>query len=248
MLASSKVRVIDPHQHDERAALPLASGAPVVTDERKPSGDDSGEHARKSPTGGDLSADQEAGVHEAVGLFASVEALQGAIDELLSSGFDRADLSLLGSEHVLQTNLAHHLTRRELEDDPAAARGVYVSPDAIGTAEGSLISVLAYVGGIAAAGVIAIGGGPLTMIILGAGLAGGAGGIIGTGLAKLLGHRRAEDIRSHLEAGGLLLWVRTWHIDDQHRALGILSRHSGRDVHVHVFQETSRPQVRTGPS
>jgi hypothetical protein len=219
---------MDSNPDGESAALPLTPDTHVLGEDRQP--------AKGGSVG--QAAELEAGVHEAVGLFTDADALQGAIDELLSSGFDRADLSLLGSERSLETSLAHRLTRGELEDNPAVPRGVYVSPDAIGTAEGSLISVLAYVGGVVTAGVIAIGGGPLTMIILGAGVAGGAGGIVGAGLAQLLGHRRAEDIRSHLEAGGLLLWVRTRHIDDQRRAFGILTRHSGRDVHVHALAAT----------
>ena len=181
-----------------------------------------------------MSAESETrGIREAVGLFKTSDALQGAIDELLSSGFDRADISLLGSEHAIENTVGYIIKRAELEDNPVTPRGVYVSPEAVGTAEGSLISVLAYVGGVATAGVIAMAGGPLTMIVMGAGLAGGAGGLIGAGLAKLIGDRRAADIHSHLEAGGLLLWVRTWHIDDERRAVGILTKHSGRDVHVH---------------
>lgn len=180
------------------------------------------------------------GIREAVGLFATSEALQGAIDELLSSGFDRADISLLASENAVENTVGHAFKRAALEDNPATPRGVYVSPDAVGTAEGGLISVLAYVGGVATAGAIAIAGGPLTMIIVGAGLAGGAGGLIGAALAKLLGDRRATDIRSHLEAGGLLLWVRTWHEEDERRAVAILTKHSGRDVHVHSLSESAR--------
>jgi hypothetical protein len=187
-----------------------------------------------------VSADPEKReIREAVGLFEAPDALQAAIDELLSSGFDRADISLLASEQAVENKLhGHAFTRSELEDDPATPRGVYISPDAIGTAEGSLISVLAYVGGVAAAGVIAIAGAPLTMIVVGAGLAGGAGGLIGAGLAKLVGDRRAADIESHLDEGGLLLWVRTWHIDDERRAVDILARHSGRGVHVHSALES----------
>ena len=181
-----------------------------------------------------MSAESETrGIREAVGLFKTSEALQGAIDELLSSGFDRAEISLLGSEQAIEKTLGHSFKRAELEDHPATPRGVYVSPDAIGTAEGSLISLLAYTGGVATAGVIAVAGAPLTMIVLGAGLAGGAGGLIGAGLAKLVGDRRAADIDSHLQAGGLILWVRTWHLDDERHAVGILTKHSGRDVHVH---------------
>ena len=37
-------------------------------------------------------------VREAVGIFRGPDELQGAIDELLSSGFDRSELSLLASE------------------------------------------------------------------------------------------------------------------------------------------------------
>jgi len=40
-------------------------------------------------------------VREAVGVFNRSEDLQDAIDELLSSGFDRAELSLLASEHAV---------------------------------------------------------------------------------------------------------------------------------------------------
>jgi len=181
-----------------------------------------------------MSTQPEAGeIREAVGLFDSADALQGAIDELLSSGFDRADLSLLGSEEAIEKVVGHAFERAELEDNPATPRGVYVSPDAVGTAEGSLISALAYVSGVATAGMIALTGGPLSLIVIGAGIAGGAGGLLGAGLAKIVGGARAADIHSHLNAGGLLLWARTWNPDDERRAVGILARHSSRDIHVH---------------
>lgn len=173
------------------------------------------------------------GSREAVGLFADQTALQGAIDELLSSGFDRAELSLLASEHVVQDKLGYSIRRSDLEDDPDSPRSVYISPDAVGTAEGSLIGVLSYIGGVAAAGAIALAGGPLTLIVIGAGSAGLAGGLIGAELAKLLGDRQAAAIHEHVQAGGLLLWVRTWDPADERRATAIMRKHSGRDVHVH---------------
>lgn len=185
------------------------------------------------------------GIREAVGLFADQDALQGAIDELLNSGFDRAELSLLASEHVVEDKLGYAIRRSDLEDDVEAPRSVYVSPDAIGTAEGSLISTLAYIGGVAAAGAIALAGGPLTLIVIGAGSAGLAGGLIGAELAKLLGDRQAGAINEHLQRGGLLLWVRTWDAADEQRATAILRKHSGRDVHVHsAGAATSAPPRR----
>jgi hypothetical protein len=176
----------------------------------------------------------EGAVREAVGVFDTVEALQGAIDELLSSGFDRADLSLLASVHAVEEKLGGKPFREgELEDNASAPRTVYVSPDAIGTAEGGLIGGLMYLSGVAAAGVIALAGGPLSMVVVGAAVAGDAGGFVGAALAELVGHRRARYFEEQLDRGGLLLWVRTWTATQERRATEVLRRHSGTDVHVH---------------
>ena len=95
---------------------------------------------------------------------------QEAIDELLSSGFDRADLSLLAAEHAVIEKLGHQYKKvADLEDDRAVPRCCYISTESIGDAEGGLIAGLLYIGAVAAAGpVIASGGtlaagfGPLT--------------------------------------------------------------------------------------
>ncbi len=94
-------------------------------------------------------------VREAVGVFDDVETLQAAIDELESSGFDRAELSLLAGEHVVEEKLGHLYEKvSELEDDPKVPRAAYVSTETIGDAEGALIGGLMYVGATAAAGAI----------------------------------------------------------------------------------------------
>lgn len=111
--------------------------------------------------------DQEARiVREAVGVFTRSEDLQSAIDELLSSGFHRADLSLLASEHAVEGKLGHRYEKvTALADDPTIPRTVYVSPAAVGDAEGGLIGGLMYVGAVAAAGAVVASGGTLAAII-----------------------------------------------------------------------------------
>jgi outer membrane lipoprotein SlyB len=186
------------------------------------------------------------GLREAVGVFHKVEDLQAAIDELLSSGFDRAELSLLASEHAVDEKLGGVSSRNvDFEDDPSVPRGVYVSPEAIGAAEGGLVGGLAYVGSVATAGIIALAGGPLTAIILGAVVVGAAGGLLGTGLAELVGHRRAAYFQEQLDRGGLLLWVRTWDKPREKRAVEILAHHSGRDVHVHSVPDAGSSAARS---
>jgi hypothetical protein len=174
-------------------------------------------------------------VKEAVGVFKTADTLQDAIDDLMSSGFDRAELSLLAGEHTVEEKLGHKYRKvTELEDDAAVPRCCYVSTESIGDAEGGLIGGFLYVGAVAAAGAIVASGGTLAAAITGTALAGGVGTLIGSVLAKLVGDHHAHHLQEQLDHGGLLLWVRTRDAEHEKRAVDILRKHSGRDVHVHV--------------
>lgn len=177
---------------------------------------------------------------EAVGVFHDTAALQSTIDELLTSGFDRAEVSLLAGEHAVEKKLGHAYRKvAELEDDPSVPRAAYVSTEAIGDAEGGLVSGLFYVGALAATGAIVASGGTLAAAIAGAALAGGTGGLIGSVLAKLVGDHHAQHLQEQLDRGGLLLWVRTTDEEHERRAVAILSRHSAHDVHTHSLSAAS---------
>jgi hypothetical protein len=171
---------------------------------------------------------------EAVGVFEDGAALQVAIDDLLTSGFDRADLSLVAGEDAVRDKLGHLYERvNEIEDDPDAPRSVYVSTEARGDAEGGVIGGLMYVGAVAAAGAVLASGGALATAIVAAALAGGSGGMIGSSLAKLIGDHHARYLQDQLDRGGILLWVRTRDTDHESRASDILTSHSAHDVHLH---------------
>jgi hypothetical protein len=122
-----------------------------------------------------------------------------------------------------------------LADDPAVPRSAYISPEAIGDAQGGLIAALVYVGAAAAAGAMVASGGTLTAIITAVVLAGGTGGLLGSVLAKWLGDHHASYLQDQIDRGGLLLWVRTRRAADEQRAIEILKRHSGGEVHVHAL-------------
>ncbi|MEJ2121740.1 MAG: hypothetical protein P8Z76_13755 [Alphaproteobacteria bacterium] len=173
-------------------------------------------------------------VREAVAVFEDAETLQEAIDELLSSGFARADLSLLASEPTVAEKLGHKYEKTsELEDDTAVPRSAYVSTESIGDAQGGLVGGLAYIGAVAAAGAIVASGGTIASAFAAAALAGGAGGMFGTTLAKWVGDHHADALQKQIDKGGLLLWVRTWDEAQEKRARDILSSHSAHDVHIH---------------
>lgn len=178
--------------------------------------------------------DQPKALREAVGVFANENDLQAAIDELLSSGFDRAELSLLASEDAVNAKLANGCANICVaEDHPVVPRIAYVSPEAIGDAQGGIVSGLVYAGATVAAGTVLISGGAIAAALVAATLVGGAGGVVGGLLAKWLGDSHTHYLQTQIDHGGLLLWVRTKDTNAEERATDILNRHSSRDVHVH---------------
>lgn len=179
-------------------------------------------------------------VREAVGIFADESHLQAAIDDLLSHGFNQAELSLLAAEKAVEDKLGHKYKRVEtLEDNATVPTECFVSTEARGDAEGALIGGLIYVGAFAALGAVVASGGSLAAAIVGAAVAGGSGGIIGGVLASLMDERHAKHLQEQLDHGGLLLWVRTRDQDHELKAIKILKKHSGHDVHVHGLPDKS---------
>lgn len=175
-------------------------------------------------------------VREAVGVFDDAEILEAAIDELLSSGFDRSQLSLLAGEETIHDKLGHIYAKVEdVEDDPEVPRAAYVSTEARGDAEGALVGGLLYVGAVAAAGAVVATGGTLAAAIAAAAAAGGAGGAVGAALAHLIEQRHADYIGRQVDHGGLVLWARLHDEAQRKRAMAILTKHSAHDVHEHTL-------------
>jgi len=99
-------------------------------------------------------------IREAVAYFDSGEDLEAAIDELLRSGFNRAEISLLASEKAVNDQLGHKYHKvSELEDDPAVPRTFYVPTESIGGAEGALVATPLYLAAFSAIGGIVASGG-----------------------------------------------------------------------------------------
>ena len=71
-------------------------------------------------------------VREAVAVFEDEDTLVAAADELMSSGFDRADLSLVAGEETVSEKLGHIYRRVEQEeDDSELPRAAFFQPESI---------------------------------------------------------------------------------------------------------------------
>jgi len=187
-----------------------------------------------------MSAERNRPIREVVGIFHASADLQATIDDLLSAGFDRAELSLLASVRTIEKKLGHAYRKtRDIADDPEIPRAAYVSLEAIGDAKGGLIGSLVYVSAIVAAGAVVVSEGPLAAAFAAAVVAGGAGGFIGSLLARIVGHHHANYLQEQIDNGGLLLWVHARDADHEARSIAILRSHCGDNVHVHETAVTA---------
>ena len=181
---------------------------------------------------------------EAGALFHDWASLQACVDDLLSSGFDRSELSLLAGQKVVEEKLGHVYEKvADLEDDPEVPRTAFVGRDSHIEARAGVIGALAYVGAAAAIGVVVASGGTIAAAIAAAAVAGGSGGLLGTFATRWLGRDRAKQIQSQIDKGGLLLWVRARDRAHEERAVAVLNRHSADDVHVHDVPRTDEPEA-----
>ena len=181
---------------------------------------------------------------EAVGVFHDWTALQACVDDLLSSGFDRSELSLLAGQKAVEEKLGHVYAKvAELEDDPEVPRTAFVGRDSFIEGRTGVIGALAYIGAAAAIGGVVASGGTLAAAIAAAAVAGGSGGLIGTLATRWLGRDRAKEIQSQIDRGGLLLWVRARDRAHEDRAVAVLNRHSADHVHVHDLPRRDDPET-----
>ena len=170
-------------------------------------------------------------VREVVGVFDDLSSLQSAIDDLMTDGFDRSEISLLAEDDaVRQKKGAAGAT--ELEDDDRAPRVAYVEGESLSEGKALLVGGLFYVGAFVGAGALA--GRMFDSPILAGALTGGFAALVGLALSKLIGDRQARWARAQLERGGLLLWARAWTEEREREAMEVMKRNGGRHVHVHA--------------
>lgn len=173
-------------------------------------------------------------IREVIAVFHDERSLQDAVAELLLHGFDRASFSILAGRHTVERQLGHYFNRvAEIEDDPGVPRFHYMGPDSRVIAMGAVASGLAYAGAVGSAGVIIATGGTAAAALLGAVLIGGAGGVIGTALSRVISAHHETYLKQQLERGGLILWVRAETAEQEATASDVLRHHAARDVHSH---------------
>ena len=157
---------------------------------------------------------------EVVGLFAGREIFETAVEALMTDGFERSDLSVLGSHESID---AAGLSGKPWRDVLTA-----------------LVGEIKYEVPLVASGAVLLAGGPMTAIIAGL-VAAAVGGMAAKEIIdEVTSSPHTEDFARSLEAGGLILWVRATDGDRERAATRILTEHGGANVHTHKGQTQER--------
>jgi hypothetical protein len=169
------------------------------------------------------------------GVFHSRRALDTAAQDLLSSGFDRADIDVSASPDEQQRRLNYQaIPAADLADISAAARRPYVGrDDRLGIEVVTASVVGCVVALVMAFYLVSREMTPLTVIVVSvlSGIVAAAAAI--RPLRRLMQRDRVRGLEPVAEWEGLLIWVRVLSPEKEALAQEILLRHGGEAVHVH---------------
>jgi len=178
---------------------------------------------------------------EVVGLLPDVHAMEAAVQELLTSGFDRGEVSIMASDNPA---LAAGDDRALTGDDPQLARRAWVEPESRVQGQGALAVALGYVGAVTAAALTLSSGGAVVPVIGGAVFGAGAGAGLGTALGRLFDRRFARRMERQIASGGILVWADCRDDQTEDRAAQVLRRHGASHVHALPLRAGQSPWAR----
>jgi hypothetical protein len=177
-------------------------------------------------------------VREVAGVLRSREALEAAVDALLSEGFDRADIDLMAGIDAVRERLGTvYVPAEELADVPDIPRRAFVAREDIVGALTGAAGILTFVGATAAALGVVASGGALALAVAaaaagGAATAGGAGALI----ARFIGQEQSKELEAQMATGGLVLWARVRSPDREEKAQRVLKDHGAEAVRTHEIE------------
>jgi hypothetical protein len=185
-------------------------------------------------------------VYEAVGVFHDPAALHGAISDLSGAGVDRAEMSILAQEGILEGEPATgYRTTRQAADDPTAPRQAIYADTDVRQGRTLVTSMASVIAAFAASGAVVLTGGAALAAIAAAIGAGGGVGALGALVGKRVGDAQQNYLSEQMARGGILLWIKITDPAHEARIREILERHAA-DVHVHDIPLSDEPPSKTG--
>jgi hypothetical protein len=172
-------------------------------------------------------------VREVVGVFRSRDVLDAAVHALLSSGFDRADIDVVVAAEARQRLAGVQPPIEELPDVPDAPRHLFIDREDLIHVWSLVLAILIVAGAPAAAWLVVRSGGELGWAGVAAAIGAIAAALIGAQVARAFGRKHIRELQAQLITRELVLLVRVWSADQEHKAEQILIGHGAQAVRFH---------------
>lgn len=180
-------------------------------------------------------------VREVAAVFHRAESLENAIQDLLRSGFDRADVDIMSDVETVRRHLGtFYVPPAEVADISGTPRRAFVARDDIEAATPLVAGMLFYLGAVAAVLGVVASGGSLAIAAAAAAAGGTIGGGLGATAVHLLGKKQAQDLEEQLKSGGIVIWVRVRDPEHEAKAQEILVKHGAEAIRVHEIEIEKR--------
>jgi hypothetical protein len=155
-----------------------------------------------------------------VGVYANVDQAAAAVEKLVSSGFSKDRVSLLGKDLQSEARFSGFVTAGDMAKS-GAAMGAWVG-GLFGLLSGAAVLFLPAAGPLVVLG-------PLAAMAMGAGETAVVGGALGAILGKFMERRHIPKFEAHVKAGRYLVVVHGT-ADEVTRAQHILEQSGAQDV------------------
>jgi hypothetical protein len=179
-------------------------------------------------------------VREVAGVLRSRDTLDAAVGDLLSSGFDRADLDVVAGTEARRRLGGAEVPAEEIPEVPGVPRQPVIAREDLVLVSSLVLSILIFAVAAAAGWIIVASGGELAWV--------GVAGIVGAVAAAALGaqltgvftRKHIRELEAQLTERELILLVRVRSPNEEAKAEQILLGHGARAVRPHEISIDKR--------
>ena len=168
-------------------------------------------------------ANSQSPIREAVGVFFDAESVEGCVNNLKSNGFSNEHIGLLANQHTVQAKLTHlyeEVNKHGANEPDVAFVGKESTENSTSAFLGSLSFIGAATVGSGMVASAALLGGPLLVSAATVAFGGGITAVMGWVISK----SEADYLEEQIEAGHILLFVRTRNAQQERKALDSFSK------------------------
>ena len=182
-------------------------------------------------------------VREVAGVFRSRDVLDVAVNSLLSSGFDRADIDTVVGTEARRKLGGAEVAVEELPEVPAIPRQPFLAREDFVLVSSLVLAVLVFAGAAAAAWLVVGSGGEPRWAVVAAAIVGAiAAAVIGAQITRAFTRSQIRGLKAQLVTGEFVLLVRVRSPGEEATAEQILLGHGAEAVRPHEIAVEKRLQ------